>query len=112
MLMLELLVNTETLRFFFLLLQSASFFLDQAEKKFLYSNNDKTWAQILNENDFKEPGKADAQNLIQIRLKIANYHTLHNRTIGTLHQNKAITKDDKRENLLLPSAIFFFKQMF
>ena len=70
--------------------------------------------RILKENDFKESEKADAQNLKQRDLKIVNYHTLHNRGIGTLKQSdhKYNEKVNPGKDSFDSFNNFLFKQMF
>ena len=88
-----------------------SFQTKQTRSSF-YSNrdNDKTRARILKENDFKESEKADTRNL-KSDLKIANYHTVHNRGIGMLKRRskKWIKKRIRISISLLRSANFFFQ---
>ena len=72
--------------FSYYLIAPHSFQTKQTRSSF-YFNNDKTRACILKENDFKEPENDDTRNLTQSDLKLVNYHTLHNRGIGTLKQN-------------------------
>ena len=57
----------------------------------------KTGAHILEQNDFKQSGKGDAQNLIQSDLKFVNCGTFHNRRMGTVAV-KVIRKYGKKEN--------------
>ena len=72
----------------------------------------KTGAHIVEQNDFRQSEKADAQNLIQSDLKIVNCDTLHNRRMGTVTV-KVIRKYDKKENPgkdSFPSFCQFFFQ--
>ena len=73
-------VITEALRIFFHIIWKPLILSRHSQKRSsFYSNNDKTWARILKENDFKESEKADAQNLIQSDLKLSRTSSSGNR---------------------------------
>jgi len=63
-------VNTEPLHFIYNNFKAPHSFQTQQNRSFFCFNNDKTWARILKQNDFKESAQADAQNLIQSELEI------------------------------------------